>query len=264
MDRTLAQPALTIALLALLLGVSPAQLAAQDATPPATVSNASATTSDEMCSAVEIAFGEQVVVEAPHDTSGVVQPAADPTMELWVVVVTLPPGSCVGYHSHAGAVVLFVQQGTIEYAYRPLTGEPDLGVAAGDRQGVRIPLSLGTPVLLTPGAWVTQDREVEYTYRNAGEGDAVVALSAYVDGDTAAVPSRIVSVGVLPLVILGPVPSLGLRDNTGDVDNIVEVFPSRSFAIGTHFFVSPYIYFDPGSVSLLIGGGCQSGCKKKR
>lgn len=179
MHRTLARPALTIALLAVLLGISPARLPAGNAPSPAAVAGATPTADGELCSAAEIALGEEAIAEAPAGAAGIVNPVADPASQLYVVVVTLPPGSCAGYHPHDGAVVLVVQQGTIEYAYRARSGEPALGVEAGDANGADIPLTAGSPVSLPTGAWVTEDRPVEHTFRNPGTEPAVVALAAY-------------------------------------------------------------------------------------
>jgi hypothetical protein len=136
----------------------------------------------EMCSPEEIAKGEAEIKELPPDSAGIVSPAFAPDMSLYVVVVTLPPETCVGYHSHQGAISLVVYKGSIDYAFKRLAPGASVKVRAADAGKNVIGIEPGTSVALEKGSWVTQDQQVDYTYRNPSESeDAVVVLAGYVD-----------------------------------------------------------------------------------
>jgi hypothetical protein len=171
-----------LALVALWQLSSPRVLA--DETPATPVAEATPTNRSnlppEICSAAEIAAGDTQLVEQPLMGSGAnVQPADTPGRDLYLVILTLPPGSCVGYGSHYlhdGAIVWFVQEGEIEFATHPIGGLPPATVTAFDENLNPITIS-GTSVLLGPGDWVTLDRAADYTYRNAGTEPAVVLMT---------------------------------------------------------------------------------------
>ncbi|MGH2615916.1 MAG: hypothetical protein ACRDJC_11795, partial [Thermomicrobiales bacterium] len=163
---------ITLSVLAGLIGLAPPEFhALARAQEPA----------GELCSAEEIAAGETSIVEMPQGTGGIVIPEDAPDRLLYVVMVTLPPGTCVPYHAHDGALSLFVHEGTLEYAAR--TQGPGQ-VVIGDQAANRFEVASESPVLVETGSWVTQAAPVEYTYRNAGPDDAVVAIAAFVSFDS--------------------------------------------------------------------------------
>lgn len=134
---------------------------------------------EEFCTAEEIEDGFAFIVERPAG-GALIKPAATPGRDLYVVEIVLPSGSCVSFDSHYlhnGAIVWFVQSGTIEFAAQPVSGLPEPIVTAGDANGVGITVS-PMPLTLEAGQWVGLDRAGEYSYRNAGSDEAVVIMAA--------------------------------------------------------------------------------------
>lgn len=106
--------------------------------------------------------------------------------ELYLAVISLPPGECVPFEATGnrrdGAVIWMVQQGVIAYAWRPVgTLTPDATPII--QVGSNIPPVGSIPELtqrrLYPGDWVTQDRQVEVTYTNIGGEDAIILKAVY-------------------------------------------------------------------------------------
>ncbi len=109
--------------------------------------------------------------------------------ELYMVVINLPPGQCMPYEAPGnhknGAVVWIVQQGKVLYAWEPFPGADPTAtpqIVRGDSEGNQDDLNdsddgPGSPQILYPGDWVTQDRQVQVTYRNVG-GDTAIVLKA--------------------------------------------------------------------------------------
>lgn len=166
-----------------LLGSIPAPSAAMEGSPVPTGG-----TPTPECSAAQIAAGEAVFVEPgqgdEHETpAGVValNPAADE--RLYLSVLTLPADACLKYRYRIGAVVLFVQEGTILYTANAGSAHPNPTVMTGDNDPATddaAPVALDVETELEAGHWVTQDRPMWYTFRNPGPGDATVAIASYV------------------------------------------------------------------------------------
>jgi hypothetical protein len=136
----------------------------------------------ETCSAAEIAAGDADIVERPVN-GALVEPAATPGRSLYLLELTLPPNTCVGYSSHYlhdGAIVWFVQEGEIEFSTQPIAGTPPALVTAMDHNQMPIATS-SMPITLGSGDWVALDRAAEYTYRNAGAEPAIVLMAANED-----------------------------------------------------------------------------------
>jgi hypothetical protein len=132
----------------------------------------------EFCTAAQIATGDAEIVESPL-SGAEVDPWATPGRQLYLLVLTLPPDSCVGYSSHYlhdGAIVWLVQEGQIEFATQPIAGLPPAIVGASDENGTPIAIS-GPSITLGAGDWVKLDRAAEYSYRNAGTEPAVVLMA---------------------------------------------------------------------------------------
>jgi hypothetical protein len=119
-------------------------------------------------------------------------PGATPTIveddrELYLVVVTLKPGECIGFDAFSnqkdGAVVWMVQQGKVEFIWRELEVIPGLPptITRGDLAGNHVDLS-GMPEseqTLYPGDWVTQNRMVAVSFRNVGSDSAIILKAVY-------------------------------------------------------------------------------------
>jgi hypothetical protein len=129
-------------------------------------------------------------VRPPGLDDAAVVPAAEfaageplPARELYLVVITLPPGKCVPYESKGnqkdGAMVLIVQQGTIEYRADAYYDGPTPLVVWGDTHGTEGDVTLGTIKRLYPGDWVTHDQQVWFTYRNVGADPAVILKAVW-------------------------------------------------------------------------------------
>jgi hypothetical protein len=174
----------TGALVALMSAV-PSWSVAQTATPSAGTPQAGG----QLCTEAEIEKGENgIVVEPPGPEAGVVPlPTTDANDFLWVVEITMMPGTCREFHAQRGPVVLFVHSGSIEYGVSSVT-TPAATVMTGHQDAATQPVPLDTLVPLHSGDWVTQDRAAWFTYRNPGPGAAVVSMAAYVTLPSGAKP----------------------------------------------------------------------------
>ncbi len=144
------------ALAALLLAGStrPHVVAAQDATPAATPTGATGTTTKLM---------------------GVGQPASAPGLELSLRRITIAPGGGVPAHSHPGALVIFVEAGT--WGYTALGGTVQLTRAAvGGTPTPAETMPMGTEVILNPGDWLFVE-DPQDDIRNAGQDDVVLLVA---------------------------------------------------------------------------------------
>ncbi len=130
------------------------------------------------CTDEEQMAGEFGVGEMPVG-GALTRPAAAPNQDLYLLRVTLPERACVGYdghYLHDGAMIWFVQQGTIAFKTRSIVGLPAADVVAGHGDGSPIALT-GGAVDLAEGDWISIDRAANYTYRNTGQGDAIIMMS---------------------------------------------------------------------------------------
>ena len=169
--------ALTIA--GLINGVQ-APTAAQDASPAAQEMEIP----DAGCSEAEEATIDS---QPPGTDEAVVNAEWMGEDDLYLGVLTIPEDGCIAFRQRAGAIILYVQQGTIVYEAR-LSDMPDVVVMRGDSEGEDTPNVAVTPgtlttageqVTLNAGDWITQDRRVWFTFRNDGPGEAIVSAAAY-------------------------------------------------------------------------------------
>jgi hypothetical protein len=162
--------------LAALMSAAPSWSVAQTATPSAGTPQAGG----QLCTEAEIEKGEPgIVVEPPKEAGVVPLPTTDANDFLWVVEITMMPGTCREFHPQRGPVVLFVHSGSIEYGVSSIT-TPAATVMMGHQDAAPQSVPLNTLVPLHSGDWVTQDRAAWFTYRNPGPGAAVVSMAAYV------------------------------------------------------------------------------------
>ena len=133
----------------------------------------------ELCSPAALADGENATILST-DEQGAVTPLGSQGEVLYYSLVTLPPAACLEYRYRAGAVVLFVQQGTIDYAVHAVDSKiaPEILRGAGD--GSAVSVAFDKAITLHASDWVSQDSAAWYTFWNSGEGEAVVAVSSYV------------------------------------------------------------------------------------
>lgn len=155
------------------LALVPGATRAQAATPTAVVNSYP----PEFCTPEEIAAAEADVTEAPEVVS-LVSPASSPGMDLYVIEVTLAPGTCVaftGHFLHDGAAVWLVDSGEVTFDFQLIRNwpVPDLVMQPGN--GNQEPAS---PMMhLSAGDWVSADRAVHYSYRNEGSEPAVIIMT---------------------------------------------------------------------------------------
>jgi hypothetical protein len=171
------RPVLVLVALVMVLSTGPLDSWAQELPPDATPTMRG-NLPTETCTAAEITKGDNEIVEQPANGAQV-EPAATPGRSLYLLVITMPPGSCVGYASHYlhdGAISWFVQAGEIEFSTQPIAGMPPAIVTAMDQDLNQIVVS-SMPITLGAGDWVALNRAAEYTYRNAGPDPAVVLMA---------------------------------------------------------------------------------------
>ena len=104
------------------------------------------------------------------------EPTAAAGHELTLRRVTLPPGSGIPAHTHPGALVIYVEQGT--WGYTPLSGTIELTRAAapGATPAPAEEPAVGTEIILNAGD-VLYVEEPGDAIRNAGEEDVVLLIA---------------------------------------------------------------------------------------
>lgn len=129
------------------------------------------------CSEEAREAGRASVGEQPAN-GALVSPASAPAQDLYLLEVTVPAGACVWFDDHFlhdGAMVWYLQSGSVELALDLLEGwpPPDLTLvrAGGTVEPVSPTISLAT------GDWLSADRAVGYAYRNDGEEPAVILMT---------------------------------------------------------------------------------------
>jgi hypothetical protein len=131
----------------------------------------------EICTPAEIAGAEDGVSESLVGAA-LVSPAAHPEDDLYIVKVILQKGTCVSFadhYLHDGAAIWLVDSGEIEFDFQPIAGwsAPRLALQRGNGDQENV-----APLMhLEAGDWVSADRAVNYSYRNIGDGEAVVIMS---------------------------------------------------------------------------------------
>ena len=106
--------------------------------------------------------------------------------ELYLVVITVPPGECVplevtGNHRE-GAVIWIVQQGSVHFAWQPIASpvsDATPEIELGNNDGPIGMIDPRDPTVLKPGDWISQDRQVEVTYTNVGDEDAIILKAVF-------------------------------------------------------------------------------------
>ena len=165
--------------LAALMNAAPNQSVAQLASPSAGTPGPGSPSTQELCHTDDVIdTGTEIVAEPPGWGAGVVEPADAPGRDLWVAEITIPKETCRDFHAWDGALVLFVQSGSIEYR---VSSTPFLTVMMGhqDDAATFTTVPPDTLVPLNSGDWVTQDRAASFAYRNPGPDSAVVLMAAY-------------------------------------------------------------------------------------
>lgn len=117
--------------------------------------------------------------EAPFG-GALVRPSSAPNQDLYFLEVTLPAGACVGYgdhYLHDGAIVWFVQKGTITFKTQLVVGLPAADVEARSADGSAILVEAGREVDIPAGGWISVDRAANYSYRNDGTEDAIILMA---------------------------------------------------------------------------------------
>lgn len=162
-----------LCMISLGFGLFPNTSRSQNASPPSQAQ----LPKNEICTPAEIADAKDGVSESPMGAA-LVSPAAHPEDDLYIVKVILRKGTCVSYadhYLHDGAAIWLVDSGEIEFDFQPIADWPAPRLALqrgnGDQENV-------TPLMhLETGDWVSADRAVNYSYRNIGDGEAVVIMS---------------------------------------------------------------------------------------
>jgi hypothetical protein len=184
-------PALFVVVLLLsgLVSGRPQPSAAENGTPMASPGSGTPAPAP-VCTPIEIARGDLVAYMPPGMAEGAVSlfhppGVPDDDESLFLTVLTLPPASCMDYRNRSGAVVFYVQEGTIEYTAHAVNPDPTMApvITMGRSGGLvddAVAVPLDTPTTLHATDWLTQDRAVWFSFRNAGAVDAVVSVAMYV------------------------------------------------------------------------------------
>lgn len=161
--------------------------AAYDATPAGSPVAGLPPGVEELCSEHQLAQGELVFRAPPGKSSGSVLPFDMDTHRLFLTVMTLPPGACVGWREREGPVILLVQEGIIDFTAHysgdaeVLTGDSDDPDCVWGSPGcATASVDSDETIALHGNDWVTQDRTMWYTFRNGGAEDATVSVASYV------------------------------------------------------------------------------------
>jgi mannose-6-phosphate isomerase-like protein (cupin superfamily) len=175
MRRTTSRVVLLLCMIVFSLGLVPALSYAQSATPVPALSSFGYPA--EFCPPEEIDKALTGIGEWPVD-SALVSPASAPGMDLYVVKVTLEPGTCVSYAGHFlhdGATIWLVESGKVEFDFQLILGRPVPDLALWRGSGEQEPVAAF--MKLEPDDWVTADRAVHYSYRNMGQEPAVLIMT---------------------------------------------------------------------------------------
>jgi hypothetical protein len=167
MRRTRYHVALVLCAFLFGLGLLPGLSRAQAATPMSPRNDFP----PEFCTPTEIADGDMNIGESPEG-GALVSPASAPDMDLYVVKVTLPPGTCVsyaGHYLHDGAAIWLIESGRVEFEIRPIVGWPAPDLMLQRKSGSQETVT--ARMVLEEGDWVSADRAVNYSYRYMDDED---------------------------------------------------------------------------------------------
>ena len=102
-----------------------------------------------------------------------VVPLDSPYHQLYLVVWTIEPGTCIPYqilgHPKDGAIVLIVQEGVVEFTAEPYVDGSAAEVRWGNATSELGTLPFNVTQTLNPGDWVTQNDQVWFTLRAIGD-----------------------------------------------------------------------------------------------
>jgi hypothetical protein len=125
----------------------------------------------------------EIEVQPPGSKDALVIPLDSPDQNLYVVVWTIPPGTCIPYtaagHQKDGAIVLFVQEGVVEFRAEPFDAGSAAEVTWGHTGEAPAVLPFTTTRTLNPGDWVAQNDQVWFTMRSVGSEPAVVLKAVW-------------------------------------------------------------------------------------
>jgi hypothetical protein len=166
-----------------LFASAPRPSAAFGATPPASPTAGTPTPPADICSPAETANASLIEVVPSSIREGVFSPfnPAGSGERMFLVTMTMPPNTCYAWRKLPGMVMLLVQEGQIAYTARD-AGVSPVQIMKGDNDGSisdTVAVSLDTAYTVRANEWITQNREVWFTFRNAGSHDAVLSLAYY-------------------------------------------------------------------------------------
>jgi hypothetical protein len=178
MYRAVIAMAFAIAMLVGVMGSSPTRSLALQASPtpgPAAPS--------EVCAETETENWENRIDVEPFGVSdALVQPLDSENQDLYLVVLTIDPGTCVPYTALGNqkdvAIVLLVQQGVVEFTAEPFEGSAG-GVTWGHGADDSARLDFGVTQTLNRNDWVAQNDRVWFTLRSVGSEPAVIVKAVW-------------------------------------------------------------------------------------
>jgi hypothetical protein len=133
-----------------------------------------------------VPWDSAIDVRPPSDSAALLKPR-DVTgdQDLYLVVWTLPPGTCIPFSAEGnkkdGAVILMVEQGTIEFIAEPYEGDTAVTVSWGTATSSGEELGFSSSQVLGPGDWVMMDDQVWFSYTNVGDENAIVYKAVWAD-----------------------------------------------------------------------------------
>ena len=162
------------------IGSSPPRSLAAQASP-----TAESTAPQEVCNDDEIENWEDKIDVRPWEAGPAsVTPLDSPDHDLYLVVWTIEPGTCIPYDADGnqkdGAIVLIVQQGIVEFTWQPYSDELSAGVIWGHDESDTNGLTPGETQILNRDDWVAQNDQVWFTLRSVGSEPAVILKAVWV------------------------------------------------------------------------------------
>jgi hypothetical protein len=98
-------------------------------------------------------------------------PVGESGDELVLLRVTIEPSASVPASDGLGAAVILLEQGRVGIVLEGAAGEASLTLAGGNGT---VPLTSGPETILTPGDAVSSGKGTRLTFRNAGDGEAML------------------------------------------------------------------------------------------
>jgi hypothetical protein len=177
MYRIILAVTLAFAMVVGVIGSSPARSLLQEATP-----TISPTPPPEVCTEPNN-WQNEIEVQPSGELDAIVRPLDSETQDLYLVVWTIPPGTCIPYtapgNQKDGAIVLIVQDGVVEFTAQRFDADSAVKVTWGHTGGGPTELPFGTEQTLSRGDWVTQNDQVWFTLRAIGYEPAVILKAVW-------------------------------------------------------------------------------------